>query len=743
MTGIKTESTNCSHMSILYVDDDRDHLMIYKHFLEQSGMFKVDMATSVEKALDLFQFHQYDAIVSDYLMPGVDGLTFLKIVREEYGDIPFIFITGKGREEIVIEAINSGADFYIQKNIDRKSQFEELANKILQAILKKRADKELIEREIWLRSVFEITHESFSLIDEEGKIIEWNTGSEKITGITKENAIGKYIWEITSQLIPFHNRTDLSQKNMEQAVRVSLITGVPPVKGPRIFEATRLDGARIFIKEFIFSIKTDKGYRFASIIEDVTSEKESERVLLESEERFRGIAERSSDLILIIEDGHIVYASPAARQVTGYEPEELIGKTKDFAATTVFPINGHEIMDHFLQVRKGEVVEDFNITITKKDGNTAFVNMYAVPTLRNGIITGAQVSMRDITKTKKIEIALQESEEKFRSLVTHADDLVYSLTPDEFFTYISPKVTDLLGYEISEVLGRPISTFMHPDDYNKNRDLFLRNLMIEENTLRYESRLLHKDGTWRWHVQSCSAIFDSQGTLKRVQGISQDITEQRKSADAIRKANRQLNLMSGITRHDILNKITVIYTVLTLAKMDYSDPKLQEFFGIMKKATEDIQNQIEFTRVYEDLGSQEPQWIPLDPLLPRSSVPEEVTMVTDVHNVSIFADSMVQKVFLNLLDNSIRHGQRVSEIRVFARESEKYLTVVWEDNGVGVMEEEKEKIFVRGFGKHTGFGMFLAREILSLTDISIRETGVFGQGARFEIDIPKGAYRVM
>ena len=102
---------------------------------------------------------------------------------------------------------------------------------------------------------------------------------------------------------------------------------------------------------------------------------------------------------------------------------------------------------------------------------------------------------------------------------------------------------------------------------------------------------------------------------------------------------------------------------------------------------------------------------------------------------------MLKTVFDNLLDNSVRHGERVTEIRVFAIPSGNNLMVVWEDNGVGIPVGEKEHVFDRGYGKNTGLGMFLAREILSLTGITIRENGKEGMGARFEMTVPAGAFR--
>jgi sensor domain CHASE-containing protein/nitrogen-specific signal transduction histidine kinase len=208
------------------------------------------------------------------------------------------------------------------------------------------------------------------------------------------------------------------------------------------------------------------------------------------------------------------------------------------------------------------------------------------------------------------------------------------------------------------------------------------------------------------------------------------------------EANRKLNLLTGITRHDILNQIMVTRGFLTVIQKKITDPELLEVLKKIESSTVAIQSQIEFTRVYQDLGTHEPQWIELDTVIPRNRVLAPITLNADVQGVRVFADPMLEKVFFNLLDNSVRHGQRVTGIRVSSHQSGKDLVIVWEDNGVGIPADEKERIFERGFGKNTGLGMFLAREILSLTGITISETGTPGTGARFEILVPEGAYRM-
>lgn len=105
-----------------YVDDEPDLLEMGKIFLEWSHQFSIDITTSAEDALRREDLQVYDAIISDYQMPGMNGITFLKLVRSRYGNLPFVLFTGRGREEVVMEAIDSGVDFYLQKGGDPRAR---------------------------------------------------------------------------------------------------------------------------------------------------------------------------------------------------------------------------------------------------------------------------------------------------------------------------------------------------------------------------------------------------------------------------------------------------------------------------------------------------------------------------------------------------------------------------------------------------------------------------------------------
>jgi CheY-like chemotaxis protein len=131
-------------ISVLYVDDEPVLLEVGKVYLERSGQFRVDTLASAPAALEILKTRSYDVIVSDYQMPEMDGIAFLKIVRNTNPTLPFIIFTGRGREDVVVEALNSGADHYLQKGGEPKSQFAELGHIITRSVERKRAAETIL-----------------------------------------------------------------------------------------------------------------------------------------------------------------------------------------------------------------------------------------------------------------------------------------------------------------------------------------------------------------------------------------------------------------------------------------------------------------------------------------------------------------------------------------------------------------------------------------------------------------------
>jgi signal transduction histidine kinase len=227
-----------------------------------------------------------------------------------------------------------------------------------------------------------------------------------------------------------------------------------------------------------------------------------------------------------------------------------------------------------------------------------------------------------------------------------------------------------------------------------------------------------------------------------------DINYQLESSQkAFEIANKKLNLLSSITRHDIKNQLLALMGFIELSKAISTNPEMQHFIDREDAAAQNIRRQIEFTKNYEDIGVHAPKWQDigvqvraLQNLIPHGEVEVSVT----IEGLEIFADPLLEKVFENMIDNSRRHGERTRHISFSSMQYDPdTLAIVYEDDGIGVSEAEKERIFEKGFGKNTGLGLFLSREILAITDLTIKESGVHGKGVHFEILVPKGKFRFM
>jgi PAS domain S-box-containing protein len=478
---------------------------------------------------------------------------------------------------------------------------------------RKSAESALQESEERFRSFIEQALEGVSIVDEEGRIIEWNTAQEHITGIARADALGVLAWDLATRMIPDEHRREDIRSRMRESILLTIESGKSTYTQPVYYRFLRPDGSVAVARQTVFAIKTTHGHMIGTLNQDVTEQQHAEKMITESEEKFRSLVEYALESISIIDfSGKGLFTNRATARLL-----ELDDDT---------PLAGRSVMEFLSSESQKDAVKDFTRVAGGEDG---YLSLYTVTTAKGNTI------------------------------------------------YV-------------ECIGKVIS---------------------------YEGK---------------SAILLSL----------RDITGRKRIEEALRSANRQLTLLTGVTRHDILNKISVILGFLKIARMKITDPAISDYLKKIDENTAAIKSQIEFTRVYQDLGTHEPQWLALETVIPRSQVPAAITLNADGKDIWVFADPMLEKVFSNLLDNSLRHGQRVSSIRVSLRMAKEDLVVVWEDDGIGIPADEKEQIFERGFGKNTGLGMFLAREILSITGIAITEKGEPGKGARFEIRVPKGAYRI-
>ena len=325
-------------------------------------------------------------------------------------------------------------------------------------------------------------------------------------------------------------------------------------------------------------------------------------------------------------------------------------------------------------------------------------------------------------------------------VIANMSDGVVVLDTQDRITSLNASAERFLGISLRQSVGMSVKTLLPCS--GSSADLSDGSGRFSEQMHEMDRMI---DGKKQYFELRCIPILSHDNGMKGKLIMIRDITNQKLAEIALAQARKKLNLLSSITRHDILNQVTVLLLNIDTAKDVVNEPVVRELMEIQESAVKNIQHQIEFARDYENLGVKAPQWMNINQifshLLPVMGT-YGITFVPPDAEIEIYADPLLERVFYNLMDNSIRHGEHVTTIGIRWEKISDGLVITYFDNGVGVPDGSKEHIFERGVGKHTGLGLFLAREILEITGLTLRETGVFGSGALFEIHVPEEQQRV-
>lgn len=208
--------------------------------------------------------------------------------------------------------------------------------------------------------------------------------------------------------------------------------------------------------------------------------------------------------------------------------------------------------------------------------------------------------------------------------------------------------------------------------------------------------------------------------------------------------NKKLQLVGSITRHDVLNQLTAVMGYNELLAMMVQDEKQKVFLAKERQAIEKIRRQFYFAKDYQNLAAEPPRWQHVGKalrIITEEFDPAPVRLSVSTEDLAVLADPLLPRAFLQLIENTVRHSGGATAISISAEYDGSTACIVVTDNGSGIPAADKERIFERGYGSGTGWGLFLTREILAITGITIRENGEPGKGARFVILLPAGTWR--
>lgn len=456
--------------------------------------------------------------------------------------------------------------------------------------------------------------------------------------------------------------------------------------------------------------------------------------------RTRIITEIHEGVIVADGNGIIIDINNAACQAIGMTEEEIITLSADTILGKIFGTSLATLREaQLLTVPHTNAAGDrywYDLTVSRVEGYDS----------RSG---GTIILIRDATDRKRTEEEMKAKDLRLKIAMEGAGLASWEWREGVgYVTYENP-VTDRMIQNVTtiEALMEQMKHYLK-NGYETTLDQpFADILQSGKDTFSVDCHLGNlKKGRW---IQITGQIIERDEAERPVWmvGITEDVSTHYAARAAVMEANTKIKLLTSITRHDVLNQVMVIRMLAELAEMESDGamiPEIRERIAQIDHAAAMIEDQLSFTRDYEDLGTFTPSWQNVADVASRAKGVVSKTGITcscNTGTMEIYADPMFRKVMENLFENARRHGGAVATVtvRFELRDSEACLIV--EDDGRGVPDELKEKIFKQGYGQNTGFGLFLSREILALTYITITEEGTEGEGSRFVMHIPEGGYR--
>lgn len=543
-------------LNILLIEDNPDDALLLRRLFQKEALKakvkQVDTALDMSEALDT---EKWDLIISDYSLPKFSGQEALEIFKARHIDIPFILVSGTVGEDIAVNMMKSGAHDYLMKtNLKRivPAIIREL-NEVEVRKQRKDAVENLKKREEQYRNLVENMNEGLMRIDRNGFILFVNPSLCKMLGYESDELLNKLIWELLD--ISDEKRAGLEREFINKT----------DIQGKHETRMIRKDREIIWIEVSVSTIMDDYGniIGFLGLISDITKNREAEIALKESEEKFRGLAERISDLVLIADNnGLVTFVSPSVRYILGYDQQDLIGKrVNEFITYEQFM----KVSNNAEKVFKGETIENLEITLQRKDGTKAILDFIGSPIIKDNKPIGLQVVGRDITARKLAEEAVRKSEVRLSAIINNAKDCIFLKDLSYKYILVNPALCKIFGIKLQDFIGKT--------DFELFGEEGLREVnlydskVINGEIVEYENSGLLNGKRFYFDVIKVP-LRDDKGIIIGLCGITRDVTERKMAEENIRKLSR------AVEQSPASVIITDIY-----GNIDYVNPKFEEVSG--------------------------------------------------------------------------------------------------------------------------------------------------------------------
>jgi PAS domain S-box-containing protein len=687
---------------VLHVDDEGSFLQVAKRYLEKQGQFQVDTAGSVEEALRKLEKETYDVIVSEYQMPAKDGLSLLKELRTRGIDTAFVILTGKGREEVAIRALNLGIDGYFIKSDAPETGCVELADGLLRIIEKKKATDAVYGSERKIKMLLESLPHKVFFKDRNSVYAFCNKNyaqdlrieSDKIRGMTD---------------FDFYPR-DLAEKYRADDRRV-----MESASTEGIDEEYVQDGRRVYVHTVKTPVKDEDGNVIGvlGIFWDITDRKQMENALRKSEENYRNISGRMSGLM-------------------------------KSSAVLLTSTDLHERLQTILEV----VCEQGwrRAVITLKDEN-----------LETTDVVGAGLTKEEEEHLRSHQPSGEVMRRRLSSMFEH-----YRLGEFYYLPWSDPLVQEQFKYAIKSNMQKEETVDWDPDDllYIPLRLPGGRvvGIMSMDDPRDGRRPTVESLAPLELFAHQAAIAIENAKLIQQVREYAQHLEEKvEERTEQLKKAQQQLlkserlaaiGELAAMIGHDLRNPLTGIAGAAYYLKAKCSpkmDSKSKEMFKVIEEdigySNKIINDLLEYSREIKlDLNESNPKAMVTE-ALSAVKIPKRVKvadLTSEGPEIKVDAGKM-KRVFVNIIRNAVDAMPKGGTLTIESRESNGNLEIVFSDTGVGMSEKTLRDLYRPLFttkAKGMGFGLPICKRFVEAHGGRINAASTIGKGSTFIVTLP-------